>query len=135
LYTLSSKTIAILLFNICVVTTAQVCLKYGMTHPQLQLPPGILPKVPALVTAIFTRPHVLAGFLLFGASSLMWLNILNTTPLSLAYPTVALSYVLTTFITWRLGEPVNWVFSAPGLFLICCGVTLVGMGFAQRTPR
>jgi drug/metabolite transporter (DMT)-like permease len=124
-----------MLFNIVVVTAAQTCLKYGMSTANTNEAGGLVARLLSLVTVIFTRPYVFTGFVLFAFSSLMWLHILKTTQLSLAYPTVALSYVFTTFLAWRLfGERVNIV-SIGGLFLICCGVVLVGVGFSSASSR
>ena len=133
--TFTTKRIILMLFNILIVTTAQMCLKYGMVNAEADLSGGIFSKFLVLVTIIFTKPYVFVGFALFGFSSLMWLNILRTTPLSVAYPTVALSYVLTTLLSWRLyGEHVTLV-SLSGLFLICCGVVLVGVGLVQTSAH
>ena len=106
----------------------QICIKKGMLDPSIHLSGGFVSKVLSLLTVIFTNPFVLAGFMLYAASSLLWLAILRSVPLSLAYPTIALSYVIVTFLSWSLfGESVNWI-SVTGLFFICCGVTLVGIG-------
>lgn len=133
--TLTSKRIALMLFNIVVVSVAQVCLKQGMLTAKVKLPSGILQKIQTLVTVIFTNPYVLIGFLLFAGSSLMWLSILKSVPLSLAYPTIALCYVIVTFLSWILfGERVNWL-SVTGLFVICCGVVMLGVGLTRAASR
>ena len=134
LETLTAKRVLLMLFNIAVVTTAQLCLKHGMLSSGADLSGSIPNKVRTLVTLIFTNPFVFSGFLLFGASSLMWLNILKTTPLSLAYPTMALTYIIVTVVMSRQ-EHVNWIYSGPGLLFILAGVTLVGLGFAQKAGR
>jgi len=129
---LDRNRILLLAINIVVVTTAQMCLKHGMTSGGSAEAAGIVSKVQSLVIGIFTKPYVLAGYLLFFISSLMWLHIVKTIPLTLAYPTIAMSMVMITFLSWLLwGDPVNRV-TILGLFLICCGVTLVGFGFAQK---
>ena len=124
--------ILLLVINIVVVTAAQMCLKHGMTSGGGADATGIVAKVQSLVIGIFTRPYVFAGYLLFFISSLMWLHIVKTIPLTVAYPTMMMSLVMITFLSWLLWrDPVNRT-TILGLFFICCGVTLVGYGFAQK---
>lgn len=49
----------------------------------------------AIVTAVVTTPNILVGFMCFGLSVLIWLMVLAHTPLSTAYPFVALGIALT----------------------------------------
>jgi len=128
---LDRNRILLLAINIVVVTAAQMCLKHGMTSSGAETA-GIVGRVQSLVMAIFTKPYVLAGYLLFFVSSLMWLHIVKTIPLTVAYPTMMMSLVMITFLSWLLWkDPVNRT-TILGLFFICCGVTLVGYGFAQK---
>ncbi|MDO8587241.1 MAG: EamA family transporter [Armatimonadota bacterium] len=126
--------IGLILINVVLGSLGQTCLKHGMsTAPKL--PAGLFDKVQALVTIIFTRPFVFSGFALYGVSALLWLTIIRTVPLSFAYPTIALSYVIVTFISWAVfHETVNWM-SLTGLFIICCGVATLGIGLARASGR
>ena len=131
---LTSDRIAMILVNVVICSLGQICLKTGMRAAP-KLPPGIVHKVVALVTLIFSRPYVFTGFALYGVSALLWLTIIKTVPLSLAYPTIALSYVIVTFLSWALfHETVNWI-SLTGLFIICCGVATLGIGLARAPVR
>jgi multidrug transporter EmrE-like cation transporter len=133
LESLTPHRIAMILINVVLGSMGQICLKQGMRTASIHLSGGFLSKIQSLLTIIFTNPFVFGGFALYAASSLLWLAILKSVPLSLAYPTIALSYVIVTFLSWALfGEYVNWV-SLTGLLFICCGVTMVGIGLRHAT--
>jgi drug/metabolite transporter (DMT)-like permease len=74
---------------------------------------------------LLTSPLVVAGLGLYVLGSMAWLTVLSRVPLSLAYPTLALSYALTPILAWLvLGEDVpaiRWL----GITTICLGVVLV----------
>lgn len=124
-----------ILINVVLGSCGQICIKAGMRNPSIHLSGGLVCKAMSLVKVIFTNPYVLAGFALYGISSLLWLAIVKSMPLSLAYPTIAFSYVIVTFLSWALfHESVSWT-TGFGLFLICCGVVLVGMGIRNAAVR
>jgi drug/metabolite transporter (DMT)-like permease len=67
----------------------------------------------------------LAAFALYGALALIWVWILTFTPLSRAYPFVALAFAITPLLgAWVFAEPIGWrlvggvVVIAVGLFLV-----------------
>ena len=70
-------------------------------------------------------PLVLAGFLAYGVSSVIWLFVLQKFPLSVAYPALSLTYVAIVILSIVfLKEP----FSPPkiaGIILIIFGVYLL----------
>ena len=74
---------------------------------------------------MLTVPWVLAGFLCFGISAILWLAVVSRVPLSYAYPMVALSYVLIfgASYVW-FGEALG-ALRVAGAALICFGVVLV----------
>lgn len=106
-----------------------------MATSHIKLSGDVIDKIQALIIVIFTRPYVTVGFALYGASALLWLVILKNVQLSFAYPMIALSYVLVTFLSWLIfREHVNWI-SVTGLFFICCGVALVGVGLGRTAAQ
>jgi drug/metabolite transporter (DMT)-like permease len=67
----------------------------------------------------------LAALVLYGALALAWVWILTFTPLSRAYPFVALAFAITPLLgAWVFAEPIGWrlvggvVVIALGLFLV-----------------
>ena len=79
----------------------------------------------AYFTKVLTTPRVLLAFMLYGASSLIWIVVLSKLELSLAYPMLSMGYVLVVFLSWMvLKEPVNAVRIA-GLVIICAGVIVI----------
>jgi drug/metabolite transporter (DMT)-like permease len=73
----------------------------------------------------FTNPLVLLGLAFYGASAVLWLLVLSRESLSFVYPLVAMSYVLTVFLSKTiLHETVpslRWV----GLAVIVVGILIV----------
>lgn len=109
-----------LLFIAIVLSTfGEVLLKAGVNRiDRITLAPDTLIRA-------FLQWQVLAGFVLLFGGSLFWLAVLSRVHLSLAYPLLALGYILTTL--WALiflKEPVpvsRWL----GIGAICSGIVLV----------
>lgn len=108
----------ILFINIFLGVAAQYSLKLGVSKLDINFSLLNLPK-------ILFSPLVFLGFFLYGISSILWIYILKNLPLSIAYPTLSLGYILILFVSWKfLGEsigPMNIV----GVFLIVVGVSLL----------
>jgi drug/metabolite transporter (DMT)-like permease len=69
--------------------------------------------------------YFLSALVLYGALSLLYVWILTFTPLSRAYPFVALAFALTPALAaWLFGEPVSFRLIM-GISLILCGLVLV----------
>ena len=117
---------SILVVAIMLGAAGQIALKTGLN----QL--GAKPSPVVVLKSIFT-PMIFAGFACYGLSSILYLLALSRLELSYAYPMVALSYVVVTFLSWRLlGEPVP-VIRAAGLAVICLGVASSYRGQAAPT--
>ncbi len=106
-------------------SAAQLCFKLGMTPaPSVGGIQKSISASPQLLEVLFT-PWVLLGFVLYGASALIWLFVLARLDLSVAYPLVGLGFVATMAIgKYVLGEPVGATRMA-GTLLICVGVILL----------
>jgi multidrug transporter EmrE-like cation transporter len=78
-----------------------------------------------IVITVATTPSILLGFLCFAVSVLMWLMVLARTPLSTAYPFVALGITLTVAAGVALfGEPLS-IQKIVGVVLIIIGIVAV----------
>ena len=118
---------AIILTSVAFSSGSQVLLKSGMTAENVQDAIKTGDIVSAFV-AIATSPPVIAGFVCFGLSLVLWLFILSRLPLSSAYPFVALGILVTVAAGSLLFyEPINLA-KGIGVCLIIGGVILVGVG-------
>jgi len=100
----------------------QTTIKIGVSQPQaLQQSSGLW----SLIGLIFQSPWVLTGLTLYAIGAVAWIAVLTRVELSLAYPLLALNFVLIT-LTSRLilGESIptlRWL----GLAVICVGILIV----------
>ena len=90
-----------------------------------QLPPFAELGVWRLIALMFTTPMILGGFSCFFISSVLWIVALRTINLSIAYPMVALSYIIIFIGSFYLfQEPLSyrhWL----GALLIVGGILLI----------
>lgn len=71
---------------------------------------------------LFQTPWVIAGFLCYGLSSVLWLDVLSKLDFSLAFPMVGLTYVFTLLIgRFFFGEAFGWE-RIVGVVLIVSGI-------------
>lgn len=69
--------------------------------------------------------YLVAGVFVLGLSTLLWVWVLRTLPLSMAYPFMALAFLFVPILShFLIGESLSWKNVAGGL-LIACGVVLV----------
>lgn len=104
--------------------SGQILLKMGMERM------GVLDLSSATAalrtaTQVFMTPWVLLGLGCYGVSAVIWLVVLSRLDVSLAYPLLALNFVLVPLFAWLLlGEQVpSWRWVGIGIVLI--GVTVV----------
>ena len=77
------------------------------------------------VFALALNPWFLLALLLYATLSLTWVWILSGTPLSTAYPFVALAFVITpVFAFYFFGEMLTWNY-AIGLALVVSGLLFI----------
>lgn len=101
--------------------SAQLALKVGSSSAMLARPMGVGGEIGGMLRS----PMVLLGIALYGLGMLLWLFVLARIPLSVAYPFVGVSFILTMaggiFI---LGEPVS-LLRVAGTLLIMLGCAMV----------
>lgn len=108
-----------LLLSIGLGVTGQLLLKRGM----LQRPSFQIKDLLSLIG----NYSVVCGFLCYGVSILIYLRVLADFDLSLAYPTVGLSYALIVILSrFFFNEKVSFARWA-AVLIICSGVALVGL--------
>jgi drug/metabolite transporter (DMT)-like permease len=114
--------LVLLLVAILLGATGQIALKTGLNLL------GEKPSPLVVLRSILT-PYVFLGFVCYGLSSLLYLIAISRLDLTYAYPMVALSYVIVTFLSWRyLGEVVP-ALRVGGLAIICVGVLVVALSY------
>lgn len=73
-------------------------------------------------------PWAIAGIVLYAISALFWLVVLSRVPLSVAYPIVAVGYVVVVLYSYFVfGETVKWI-AWVGLAFIVIGVAITAQG-------
>ncbi len=117
--TMTGTAFVLLIIAIVLSTSGEVLLKAGVNRI------GTITLAPGTLLRAFLQWQVLVGFVLLFGGSLFWLAVLSRVHLSIAYPLLAMGYVLTTI--WALvflKEPVpasRWL----GIGAICSGIVLV----------
>ena len=119
--------LAALLIAIMLGAAGQICLKFGLGKLGSQAPFVV-------VTAMFRNWHVLAGFVAYGVSSLMYLFVLSRLDVSYAYPFVAINYVFVTFLAWLILKETVPALRLVGLAIICTGVLVLAVSYRGPEP-
>lgn len=89
--------------------------------------------LPALNTldafvALALNPWLWLALIMYGSATLLWIIILQSVQLSLAYPFVALGFILVPLASWAFfHEAVTWSY-AGGVLLIILGLGLITAG-------
>ncbi len=74
---------------------------------------------------LFRTPWIILGFACYGASSLLWLDVLSKLDFSLAFPMVSLTYVFTLVIGRFLFHETVGLERVVGVLLILGGIFFV----------
>lgn len=111
--------VAVVLLN----ATGQVLLKVGVSSL------GKTEAVPQLLLQVLWEPPFVVGTLMYGLSFVFYVSALSKVELSIAYPFLALTYVLVTVLSVLvLNESVEPA-AIVGVILVFIGVSLVGFGY------
>ncbi len=121
--------LGILILAICLGATGQILLKSGLSQLGGHPPPLMV------IRSIVTNIRVFGGFCCYAVSSLFYIVALSRLPLSYAYPLIAMSYVIVTFLSWRyLGEHVPGL-RLFGLAMIMAGVVVMALSYRPQSAR
>jgi drug/metabolite transporter (DMT)-like permease len=112
----------LVLLSVASGVAGQTVIKLGVSQPGAA---EATQNLIALVTMILRSPLVLLGLMLYGIGALAWIAVLSRLDLSMAYPFLALNFILVTVSSrFLLGEEVpalRWL----GILVICSGIWLV----------
>lgn len=121
---MSLKVLFLILFTISLSACAQLVLKLGVSAPRFKS--ALHVGGGDLVYAALASPHIWAGMLMYASGMVCWIWVLSKVELSVAYPFVGLSFILTMlFGVFLLNEHVTLA-RALGTILIAVGCVLVG---------
>jgi len=120
-----AKTMLLILIAVLMGVLGQLLLKMGMTQIGTLESTGGLAGLIQVGIRVFSNLKVLGGFAAYGLSSLFWIVVLSKIDLSLAYPMLALNYVLVPLVAWLfLNEqvpPLRWL----GIGVVIIGVVVI----------
>lgn len=116
----------IIIASVVLTAAAQIALKYGMTDRKI----GQLISSKdyfAVALSAASSPSIFSGLLLFAASVAIWLAVLASTPLSIAYPFVSFGICLTAIAGTVLFHELFTVYKAFGIALIVSGIFCISL--------
>jgi multidrug transporter EmrE-like cation transporter len=120
--------IALILVSVSCSALAQISLKHGMSVGPVQAAMGSGGAVPIAV-AVLASPTVWLGLFLYGFSAIVWLFVLASLDVSVAYAFVALGFLLTMAMgCLLLGEALT-AGKVAGTALVMLGIWLVTGGW------
>jgi drug/metabolite transporter (DMT)-like permease len=106
-------------------TTGELFFKRGMT--EIGTFDYSLSTILPVFGKIISNPNIWAGGVGFVGGSVFWLLVISRVALSIAYPTLALSYFIVVVESWLfLGEKLTWQQLA-GVAVIYTGVVIVNL--------
>jgi len=117
------KTLAIAVFCILLLVTGQTMLKVGLLKigGTSFLGGGLWENI----LKLFSTPYIILGFIVYGISAILWLDVLSKLDFSLAFPLVSLTYVFALIIgAFIFHEQVN-VTRIMGVVLILGGLFFI----------
>lgn len=78
-----------------------------------------------LILSALKSPLVIAGLVSYAVAMLLWITILSRLPLSIAYPTLSLGYIVILIFSWKfLGEELS-IMKVVGIILIILGIVFL----------
>ena len=117
-----ASSLGLILLSTIAGVAGQTALKLGVSKPGVaETATGLL----SIISLILHSPLVLLGLFFYGIGALLWIAVLSRLDLSVAYPFLALNFVLVTVVSRVfLGEtvpPLRWL----GILVIIGGIMLV----------
>ncbi len=113
-----------ILVSVGLAAVAQVVLKAGVSSAAVSA--ALLSGSRwSVATAMVGSPLVWLGMCLYVGGALVWLVVLTRVEVSLAYPFVAIGFVLTMLLGWLLQGDSIGLMRISGTLLIAAGVVLV----------
>ena len=116
--------LGLILLTVTLSACAQLALKLGVANPAMEA--AMRGGISDALFAAMTSPLIWSGLMIYGLSVAMWLWVLSKVDLSVAYPFVGVSFLITmAFGALLLDESVTPL-RIVGTILIAGGCILVG---------
>jgi len=115
-----------ILVSVSLAVVGQLLLKIGMLR--MGRFPLNISTIVQQYTRVLLNPFIIAGIIGFALSMLVWLYVLSRLELSVAYPFVALNYVLILFASHFLLKETITPLKIMGVAVVVIGVYLVSRG-------
>jgi drug/metabolite transporter (DMT)-like permease len=126
--------VALLVLSIGLAVAGQLSMKAGMNKVG-EIKSEDLKHPVDLIVRVVKSAWAVIGVLLYAISAVFWLVVLSRVNLSVAYPIVAVGYVVVVLYSWLVfKEPVKW-FTWIGLAFIVMGVVITAQGLKSETPN
>jgi drug/metabolite transporter (DMT)-like permease len=122
---MSKSVLALIFTSVAMSALAQIVLKAGMSSPAVLASLAGADRWQA-AWAIGSNGKVLLGMFVYFASAIVWLFVLSRVEVSLAYPFVALGFVLTMVLGWLVHGDALGTQRVAGTLLIAVGAVMVG---------
>jgi multidrug transporter EmrE-like cation transporter len=138
-----SKTVVnvvLLVISIGLAVAGQLAMKAGMNNVtdngENPLQVSDLKHPAALIKRMYKEgPWAIAGIVLYAISAVFWLIVLSRVPLSVAYPIVAVGYVIVVLYSrFVFNEEVKWI-AWVGLAFIVIGVAITAQGLKSNSKK
>lgn len=120
--TVNVLSLALVAASILLTSGAQILLKAGTNA--LKAPPAVDEPL-GLVWRLATQPFIVGGLVCYVLSFGVWILVLSRLPVSIAYPLLALGYIVTALLGFALfGEQLGWI-KISGILVIILGVVIL----------
>lgn len=105
-------------------SAGQILLKLGMNQVGKVEVGGAADLITILVR-IFSTPLILFALSLYALSLVFWLFVLSRLPLSLAYPLLAIAYIINPLFAYIILHETISLYHCLGILIICFGVLII----------
>jgi len=122
---MSAITLALIVFSITLSAFAQIAMKSGMSSEPVQQALVGGSTAFQIACQVSKSGYVVLGIGLYGLGAISWLLVLAKLDVSIAYPFVAIGFILTMVLSFVFfGEPLNTL-KVVGTLLVVVGVIIV----------
>ncbi|MCX4028126.1 EamA family transporter [Endozoicomonas sp. SM1973] len=116
--------LSLTLLTVTLSACAQLAFKLGVTKPTMAS--ALQSSITESLLAAAISPFIWVGLIIYGLSVAMWLWVLSKVELSVAYPFVGVSFLVTMAFSALLLNETLTPTRVFGTVLIACGCVLVG---------
>jgi multidrug transporter EmrE-like cation transporter len=124
---MTASRLAVILATVALSAVAQIALKAGVTSARA----AQAPESVQFLLAAAQSPLVWLGLTIYGISVIAWLWVLARVDVSVAYPFVGMSFVLTSAMGWLLFHENVGPLRIAGILLVVAGCVLIARSAAS----